>query len=340
MSACARCLLSVSLAVAVSLSLPAWSATRTLDDARRSQARFESTAAGYRQAAVRLPGMTTAEKDVLGDMKFVYEHSAAVRVRAVRQFGQRKLVVSDGWMSLVEDLTRAAALATQTNDDRCFYAFTEASIAVARDNLRRAGMVNAEMREVPRLADFVEARSKSSCAGLRPSDLRKQKIEEAVDIGVDAALVWAIGRELAAQVDPRDAKPPASVASAASAALAVLAAASGAASSVQPSASAIEAKAASLELRCRKEVAEIRSLDRAVALHIDLLPAYAAVLGTAWIDQGDGDEDRACKGRMARVQGFFESLAVSRNLPGQAEKVRDLRKRLVDGWAVGSPLSR
>jgi len=313
--------------LAVVHSHPALSAGRTFDEVRLSKSRFESVGAGYKQALSRLPTLSAAERDVVGDIRFVYEPSTLPRVRSVRQFGQRRISVSDGWMALVEDLTRASALAVPPRDDACLLAFASTALDAARGNLARSADPEAHQRAVPRFEQFVRDRDNSACSALRRGDMSSQGLEERVRSGVDAALVWVIGLEVALQFDPRDVKPSlvaaARIAEAASAARQrelqkAEAALPAAAASVTAAADAAgltagaaeERKATTMELQCRQTGAGTRSIERAIGMRVDLLPGHVGVLAHEILFDR-GEDAATCPDSYARMKMFFAAMEAS-----------------------------
>lgn len=312
--------------LAIVQSPSALSAERTLDEVRLSKSRFEGVGAGYKQALSRLPMLSAADRDVVGDIRFVYEPSTLPRVQSVRQFGQRRIIVSDGWMALVEDLTRANALAAPPRDDACLLAFASTALDVARKNLARGADPEAHQRANARFVQFVRDRDNAACSALRRGDLVSQALEERVRSGVDATLVWVIGLEVALQFDPRDVKPlpvvAARIAEAASSArhrelqkagtapLPPAAAASvnaAADAAGLTAATAEERKATAMELQCRQTAAGARSVERAISMRVDLLPGHVGVLAHEILFD-KGEDAATCPDSRARMKTFFAAM--------------------------------
>lgn len=324
-----RIVAAVVLVLAIAQSPSAFSAGRTLDEVRLSKSRFESVGAGYKQALSRLPMLSTAERDAVGDIRFIYEPLTLPRMQSVRQFGQRQIIVSDGWMALVEDLTRANALAAPPRDDACMPAFVSTALEVARDNLARSADPDAYQRAIPRFVQFVRDRNNVACSAVRRGDLLSRALEEHVRSGVDATLVWVIGLEVALQFDPRDVKPlpvvAARIAEAASAArqrelqkavAAPLPPAASASVSAAADAAALtagaaeEKKAVAIELQCRQTAAGARSIERAVGMRVDLLPGHVGVLAHEILFDR-GEDAATCPDSRARMKMFFAAMEAS-----------------------------
>ena len=313
-------------------------ASRAPDEIKQARARVESTGNAVRSTLSRRTGISVAERDVLADVKFVYSPSQLPSVQAIRQFGQRTVLVSDGWMSLVEDLTRAELLARSPRTPECFHLFARTVLSTARANLSMTRLnPRAPPLVLPRFAEYVEDRSNVACTGIRSTDLRAAGIARAVRTGVDAALWWVIGRELALQFDPRDVDLPSSIA--AEIAQAVSAAAAKATSpggNATSSAHApfdaeglsrkLTAEAIANELRCRAEFAEVRAVDRALSARIDVAAGFMAVLAHEVIFDRDGD-GAVCAGGKARLLKLFDSLRVD----GAAGTIQ-AKERAIETW--------
>jgi len=286
------------IACGLSLTAPVTLGQRKAAEVKESQQRYESSAAGWRKSAMRSPGLSPAEIDTLNDIRFVYERSPLPKVASLRRFGERKVVVSDGLMSLVEDLIRADAISAaatpkQAADRRdCFAAFGRLSLGVARDNARLATRDRqARLRAVPRLSAFVNGRSADGCRGIEPSELAQPAIEEAVAMATDAALVWLLARQAALHMLPSvntDAAP------------------------------------------CVNEIADRKATQHAASIGVDALRAFPMVLAHAVLfDQAPtAATAAACSPARERVASFFQAAA-----PGAAgSHLAALRARALAAW--------
>lgn len=297
----------VWLVAALCASSQAIAAPRSPLDVRRAQTRFESTAAGYRQIVGRLPGVSTAEREVMGDVRFVYERSSLPRAQALNMFGERKVVLSDGWMAMVEEAVLAGVATARTDEPMCFSTYIAIAVQSVRNNRRQGnGSGSPAPYAMPRFADFVGLTS--NCSGVKGADLRSRAVEDATAIGVDSALVWQIGRLVA--LHTRD--------------IAV------ASSPVVVTSGPVEAN----NTGCAIDAANRRSIERAAKLHIDLLPAHAAILAHELlfaVEPGEANEG-GCEQARRRVDSLFESLKPAHATAVGAKELEAARSRVASAW--------
>ena len=327
-AAAGRVLLMLAIAVATVTDARA---SRTSEEIKQARERVESTGNAVRTSLKRQAGLGTGERDVLDEVKFVYSPSQLPSVQSIRQFGQRRIIVSDGWLSLVEDLTRAELLARPPASARCFHDFARKVLSTARTNL---SMTRSDRRgaplALPRFVSYVEDRANGACANFRPSALHAPGIDRGVRTGVDAALWWALSRELALQFDPRDIGLPSSVA--ANIATATSVAASGASREEIDALSAkLRADAVANELRCRADVAEVRAVERGLSARVDVSAAFMAVVAQEAIFERDGD-DASCPGGMARLTRFLDAVQA-----GGADDANIMKGRVLGIWGAVRP---
>lgn len=357
----ARDVTALVLMVLMVLTATAALGQRTPGEVQAAQQRFTASASGWSKSASRLTGLADSEKDMLSDIRYVYELSPLPKVKSLRRFGERRVVVSDGWMSLTEDLVRAdvvsaAGIATGKGSD-CFSDFSRTALTAARDNLRRAadGAGNA-LKTVPRLATFINSDDPGGCRGLKKSDLTGPKIEEAVANGVDAALVWLLARQTALLIEPQVSNPmqkapepliaPAvSSASAppverpiekASAPPVKPMCAHAAASPPPATASSSPRQSLHVINNCRAQWADQRAIDRAAALCIDLLPGHAGVLSHLVLfgNAGDGPGSDGCLLPKERAEAFFKEMAATH------PDLKAVEQRAAKAWPVDRPYRR
>ena len=294
------------------------------DEVRRAQQRVEASGVGYRKALLRLPTVSPGQRDILGDVKFVYDPSPRPRLASLRQFGQRSIIVSEGWISLVEDLVRAQILATPERGPGCLHAFASVAASAVKENLMREPLSPPpHARAVPRFVEYVRDRDHDKCRSVRLTELKTPLVDERVRVGLDAALAWAIGRMLALHLDPRDLEPTASMLGD------VGNAASTPNAGAPPPSSELKRELAASELRCRHEGADARSIDLAIALRIDLQPGFMAVVAHEFVFDRDADP-ATCSSGYARLSQFFRVLQASR-LPADAS-VRSASEQASNVW--------
>jgi len=268
------------LLTAACVLLPACVGARTPTDVLRSQSRFVSAATGYRQDLLQRTGLEPRTREAVEGAQFVYERSQIPSVRTVRRFGERRIVISDGWMAITEEMVRASVIARHRGAPGCFRAYATNIIKEARKN--RVLLENARPEELSVLqsfSDFVESPDgEDYCAGLNPWDWKSPGVEEDVAAGIDAALIWLVGRQLALLVDPAD----------------------------------------DLAFHCPEDWADRVSREWAAALQIDLLPAHAAVLTQVLLSASAPSSAPLmpqCRTPKRRLEGFFEGLAATRAGP-------------------------
>lgn len=308
-------------------------ASRTPDEIKQARERVESTGNAVRTSLKRQTGLGAGERDVLDDVKFAYSPSQLPSVQSIRQFGQRKVIVSDGWVSLVEDLTRAELLARPPASADCFHEFARKVLSKARTNLSMTrSNPRAAPLALPRFASYVEDRENHECAHLHPSVLRASGIDRAVRVGVDAALWWALGRELALQFDPRDTGLPSSVAANIAMAASAAAAASAPSDKVEALSVKLRADAVANELRCRADVAEVRAVERGMSARVDVAAAFMAVVAQEAIFERDGD-DASCPDGMARLTKFLDAVQA-----GSADDPKKFKERVLGIWGAVRPV--
>lgn len=231
-------------------------AARTADEAKRAQAQFESTAAGYRRELLKLGGWSERERQTLADIQFVYERKGLPRAEMVYRFGERKVIVSDGWMMLAQEALRANAVSPQGTAPNCYTAYLAELLRVAGPGTAPLGQGAAAVTPaLPSFRSFIEKKAEAGCQDVRLESLQSANTAKLVDEGLNAALVWLVGRLVALQMNSRN-LPPASAASAADAA------------------SATQQR---LETLCPVLAATTKALEHAHSIGVDLRPGEPAI---------------------------------------------------------------
>ena len=195
-----------------------------------------------------------ADRQVLEDLRFVFERSVLPDVRNERLFGDIRVVVTDGWMALAEDMIRASAALKGD----CLKDYERAVLETARHNRTQAAEhAKPELKAIPRSADFVASHQErdgknDSCLGVKASELFGPVVNRRVVAGMDAMLVWLIARQVALYLETPQALP-------------VFA----------------ETQSGERNALCPDLVADQRALAYAQSVRVDLQPAYAAVAAYA-----------------------------------------------------------
>jgi hypothetical protein len=187
------------LALLAALAGPALAAPRVAADVALAQQRYEATAEHLRKRLGQPRDLDEETKERLKELRFVYLRSALVEVRNERRFGATRVVVSDGWFVLAEDLLRAHALSAEAKRPGCLSHYARAALAAARTNLERTAQGRRALIAPPRLDAFLAAaagRRGDACQGLWPGRLQRPAIEQSVAAGLDAMLVWLIARQI------------------------------------------------------------------------------------------------------------------------------------------------
>lgn len=170
--------------------------SRTKSDVTLAKQRFESSAAGIKRLLSAPKVLGDDERNRLAAVQFSFDRSPLPVLRHDRRFGELRVVMSDGWIALAEDLLRAAALSKPD----CFQSFAPKVLAAVRENRQAADEGSKQrLRAVLRLADHVEDTGRqrgSGCAGIGNRQLRHPSVDNAVASGLDALLFWSIAREL------------------------------------------------------------------------------------------------------------------------------------------------
>ncbi len=156
------------------------------------EAVLQSVAKSYKQAIA--PGLTKAEQGILAEIAFEVERTRDIKAVALKIHGQRKVVVSYGWLHFAREFMLADAISAAKRSN-CLESFAVAVAAAASDN--RARMQASEPRRpLPALESFAKADG-SVCGGANPMSRRDPAAAQAVERGMDAAMMWVIGRLIA-----------------------------------------------------------------------------------------------------------------------------------------------
>lgn len=186
--------LAIVLLAVVTMAASAESPTRS--DVALAKQRFESSAAGIKRLLSTPKVLSDDERGRLAAVQFSFDRSPLPVLRHDRRFGEMRVVMSVGWITLAEELLRAEALSKPD----CFRSFAPRVLAAVRDNRQAASEgARQRLRAVPRLSDHIEDNKRqrgSGCAEIGERQLRHPTVNDAVTTGLDATLFWSISREI------------------------------------------------------------------------------------------------------------------------------------------------
>ena len=318
---CSLSLLRFMMVAVIACMGFAHGAERSTKEIQEARTRFESAGAGYRQTLMKVADVSEVERDALGDVKFVYELSSLPDVQSIRQFGQRRVAVSDGWMSLMEEVILADRAAFRWGAEECFVSFVQHALSVVRTNRERRSEREPNFAYVPRFEAYAKDVDRKECSSLRQANLRAKEVGNEVRGGVDAALAWIIGRELALQLNPRDMTP------------AVPPGARADTGDSETSSQTAKNRMNMGEARCRIKQAERISVLRAGQMRLNLLPGYVAVVVHEAIFGDEGDP-KNCAGERSRLDVFFDLLRVSDGSLDHAGQTMDIEDARLDAKSL------
>lgn len=187
---------------------PAGAGPRTEADIKSSQQQFETVADLLRKRLAKRRDMSDADREVLSELRFAYQRAVPAEVRNERRFSGTRIVLTDGWVALAEALLQAQAVAQQAGRPACFQDFAALALRTARTNQDRTAAGQTVLLASPRLeAHLVDAmgRRDHPCHGVDPGLLQRPALQQAVADGLDAALTWLVGRQIALLLPDRSA---------------------------------------------------------------------------------------------------------------------------------------
>lgn len=167
-------------------------------DSQRLQQRFVVAAEGWRKVAVTLPEIK-AHEALVRDLRIVVAPTAVPSLRVQRRLSGSTILVSVGWLALLDELLRAEAVSTLVpgNAD-CLSSYAGKVKTVLQDNRERVKHPPRPLQAWPRLAPLIEAGDKpEGCKVLTPHDLRSPAIGARTEDDGDAAILWLLTRQAA-----------------------------------------------------------------------------------------------------------------------------------------------
>ena len=220
-------ILGVGAATAAETASPPAVATPS----QRLHQRFAASVEGWRKAAPKLSDkqpqepQAAHEPQLLRELRVVVAPTAVPLLRVQRRIDGHTLIVSAGWLALLDELLQAQAAYAMAPGagERCPHDYLQSVLAVVRDNRDRASKETPQpLQAWPRFASWLASDdTRAECRRIKPSVLRSATVEAQVIEGADTAALWLLTRQaarLAALPVPKPSTPAASGANAAPAA--------------------------------------------------------------------------------------------------------------------------
>lgn len=181
-----------SVATAAEATAPAAIASAT----QLLQQRFLATAQGWRKAVLKLPGVKPHEAELVGALRIVVAPTPLPMLRGQTRLEGHVIVVTAGWLTLLDDLLRAEALSELDARGKACLTSYQAAIEAARKKERETPTKPPQVWL--RLASFVEAdKAAAGCGKFRLADLRSPAVQARVEYDADTVVLWLLTRQAA-----------------------------------------------------------------------------------------------------------------------------------------------
>lgn len=204
-----------SMTIAVSAADTAASAVPP-SASQRLQQRFTAAAEGWRKAAAKLPDQKEHEAEVVRDLRVAVAPTPVPLLRVYRRLDGHTLIVSAGWLALLDELLRAGVVSEGASgpDKDCLRGYGGTVKGIIQGNLKRAAEQPPQSpRAWPRLTAMVEAgEAPFGCKNVSLARLRSPAVQSRVDKGADGAALWLLTRQAALLVALRVPVPAAKAA--------------------------------------------------------------------------------------------------------------------------------
>lgn len=185
-------------------------------DSQRLQQLFAAAVEGWRKAAVKHPDMKPHEA-LLRELRVVVAPTTLPLLRVQRRLEGSTLVVSAGWLMLLDELLRAEAVSALVPDSAaCLSSYEDEVMTAVQRNRERAKSPSRALQAWPRLTSLVESgQAPGACKALAPEDLRSGAVKARVQAEADAAALWLLTRQAWLLIElPQPAERPSAKASA------------------------------------------------------------------------------------------------------------------------------
>lgn len=193
----AAALWNIALSVAAAdTAAPAVPATAS----QRLQQRFTAAAEGWRKAVLKLPGAMPHEAELVRELRVVVAPTPVPLLRVQRRLDGHTVIVSAGWLALLDQLLRAEAVSHGAADEGtdCLSGYSGKLMAVVRQNRDRAAEAQQPRQAWPRLAVLVESgAAPTGCTHLKSADLQRPALQAQVDKDANAAAFWLLTHQAA-----------------------------------------------------------------------------------------------------------------------------------------------
>ena len=200
--------LSMALIAATLLGVGGATAAETapppahVSPAQRLQQRFGAAVEGWRKVAKKMPDQQSHEADLVRELRVVVAPTAMPLLRTQRQLDGHTVIVSAGWLALLDELLRAEAVPQHEAEDgkkECLSGYEASLEAALRANRKRAAHEPPlAPHSWPRLAQWLESGdAPEACRKLDPAQLRSPAVQSRVDQAADAVVLWLLTRQAA-----------------------------------------------------------------------------------------------------------------------------------------------
>ena len=167
------------------------------------QQRFTTAVEGWRKTALGSLPKNAHEADIVRDLRVLIAPTPVPLVHVRRRLDGNSIVVSAGWLEVLEQLLRVEAnMKTSASPDArdCLDDYADLVRDVVRENVRRVSQKLPEpLHAWPRFEPLLlNSHSRPGhCIGLSRTDLKSVAVQDFVDRGMDAAALWLLTREVA-----------------------------------------------------------------------------------------------------------------------------------------------
>lgn len=165
---------------------------------QRLQQRFAAAVESWRKAVVKHPEVKPHDT-LVRDFRVVVAPTPVPLLRLQPRLDGATLVLSTGWLMLLDELLRAEAASVLVADNAgCLRGYQNLVLAAVQDNRDRAIHPPRPLQAWPRLSSLIDAGDKpEGCQALLPSDLRSPALRSRTAADADATVLWLLTRQIA-----------------------------------------------------------------------------------------------------------------------------------------------
>jgi len=181
--------------------------TATATASQRLQQRFVASVEGWRKTAPKLSDKKPPESppaheaQLLRELRVVVAPTAVPVLRVQRRGDGHTLIVSAGWLALLDELLRAEAAYTMppAGGTRCFDDYVDQVLAVVYDNGERASRQQPQpLQAWPRFASWLEADdTPTACKRIHPTLWSGPAAQQRISEAADTAVLWLLTQQAA-----------------------------------------------------------------------------------------------------------------------------------------------